>query len=92
MAHANYEVKFSRDEYDIGVLIPPTGWVNNELSTYDTELVDDHDVDEEGALHLATAAVLHKMCRQAVDDGDYPKISAVVIRGLRRQLQWPMSG
>jgi hypothetical protein len=83
----NYEVQFSREDYDIGVLIPPTGWVNNEMSTYDTELVDDHDIDEEGPLHMTTPPVLHEMCVQAVEDDDYPKISAVVIRGLQRQCQ-----
>ena len=88
----NFEVQFSREDYDIGVLIPLTGWVNNELSTYDTELVDDHDIDEEGPLYVTTAGVLHEMCRRAFEDDDYPKISAVVISGLQRQLQWPTSG
>lgn len=83
----NYEVQFSREDYDIGVLIPPTGWANNEMATYEGEMVDDHEIDEEGPLYVTTAGVLHEMCRQAVEDGDYPKISAVVISGLQRQLQ-----
>jgi hypothetical protein len=83
----NYEVQFSREDYDIGVLIPPTGWVNNEMPTYTGELIDDHEIDEEQQLYATTVDVLHEMCKRAVEDDDYPKITAVVIRGLQRQLQ-----
>jgi len=79
----HYEVQFTRDEYDIGVLIPPIGWVDDHMTIYDKEVETVEDISH--PIFCTTPQVLDKMVEAAVEEGAYQTKKGTVIAGLRRQ-------
>ncbi len=80
----NYVVEFSRDDFDVAYTIPPVGWVE-DMETYDVSIPTEMAV-EERQINMTTAPVVESMVEAAVEEDAYETKSAVVQRGLDRQL------
>jgi hypothetical protein len=62
-----------RDDADVGVTIPPTGWVVGEFDAYDCMMEgdvseDDVNLSQDGRWHVSTTPAVYDMVHRLLDD------------------------
>ena len=83
----NYEVSFSREDYDIAYMIPPVGYVEDNIDT--VPAVDAETVHyDERSMHYFTTPTVFEMMNDAVEELDSVKDKTrFVLRGARNLVE-----
>lgn len=81
------KVPFSRDDFDVAYIVPPSGWVDDNEDVWQVDLnpVDEEEVDTSSRIiHATVPPVVEKMVDAAVDQGPYDSKTAVMKKSIDR--------
>lgn len=82
----NESPNLTRDQFDVGYMIPPQGWVSQQQFN-ETELVSEDEVDtSDPFISYSAPTECRDMMERMIEEGVYDKKKEFVIAGLKRML------
>lgn len=81
----NYDVTFSRGDYDVAMTLPQTGWTADNTPLTDAMVVGTADIEVPDVIYASTPTVVAEMATEAVAQEAYESKRSIIVAGLERQ-------